>query len=125
MNINDQKEFLDSILNLSKHTKEKKDYDMSEVMLGLSDKLSNDSFNQAMQHFTNEDSTLNIDKVSEYCLSVGLDPIDLVEYVFDQVQQHQSGHPAGNIDLSKSNQIFQQVKKQFEEYKKSEDINNF
>ena len=128
MNINDQKELLEGILNLSKHTKNKENsIDLPYIVSEINKKIGNsDVLDSENNFFLGEDGSFDIDALSKYSQSMGLDPIDLVEFAFNELQNLKSfSHNGQKIDLSKSNKIFQDAKRQFEEYKKSEDINNF
>lgn len=128
MEINDQKEFLEGVLNHSKYVSGDQGYDAASIMNEIGKGLEgNLDFNLMKDNpLMNQDGSINIDLFTKYAQNLGLDPIDIVEYIMDTIQQQQSfTHMGQTIDLSSANELFAKTKKQFEEHKKSEDINNF
>lgn len=128
MEINDQKELLEGILNHSKYVSGDQEYDaasiMNEIGKGLEGELD---FNLMKDNpLMNQDGSMDIDLFTEYSQKLGLEPIDIVEYIMNTIQQQGSfTHMGQTIDLSSANELFATTKKQFKEHKKSEDINNF
>lgn len=123
MNINEQKEFIEGILNYHKYKENEKDkIDLPSIMSQLSEKLGTSNSTE----FVREDGLLDVDALSQYSENIGMEPIDIVEFAFDELQNLKSfSHLGQTVDLSSANERLEYAKKQFKEYKKSEDINNF
>jgi len=112
MHINDQKEFLEGVLNHSKYVSGDQGYDSASIMNEIGKGLEgNLNFNLMKDNpLMNQDGST----------------IDIVEYIMNNIQKQQSfTHMGQTIDLSSANELFSKTKKQFEEHKKSEDINHF
>lgn len=92
MNIDDQKNFLDSILNINKYRASKRDYNMVDIAKGISETYNDQSLNDGASIYMDKDSNLNIDLVFEHCEQLGLEPIDLVAYLCDNLSEQKNPH---------------------------------
>jgi len=134
MDINDQKEFLDGILNLHKHDQNQDSgYSINSIIQELNRKINSDKKTSERgldvdldESIFLKDGSIDIENLFKCTEELDIDPIDIVEYCVNQIQSlGQFSHFGQTIDFSSANSKFQELKKQFEEYKKSEDINNF
>ena len=125
MNEKEQKEFLDGILNYGKHIKEN-DINLTKIFKEVNENLNLNKINKNEPEIFDQDGYFNMDLLFEYSKQIGVEPIDFVAYCFDKVQSLGSfSHLGQTVDFSNATDTLNKFKKQFEEYKKSEDINNF
>lgn len=126
MNKKDQKQILEAMLNRPKYSEEKDLVDFSSIFSEVSKKLRKDGDSIDLESFLSSDNSLNIDTVMDTLLDSGIEPIDFVEFLCHKMSDMQSfSHMGSTVDLTQAKDLFDITKKQFEEHKKSEDINDF
>jgi len=127
MKLEDQKEFLDYIMNYHKRAKDSK-INLNEVVNNINKQMKSQLGENKMNLnvFFDSKGFFDVDAFCDFSKTLDLEPIDIFDYIVNKVQDKQSfTHMGQTIDFSSANDFFDKAKKKFEEYKKSEDINNF
>lgn len=123
MKIEEQKEFIRSLLNY----KDKIDSDRDSFMINS---FESEIANTLKESFPNlqvdKDYEFNIEDLFSLAEEHGEEPINYIKYIFTMFQEiGEIEHKNQKIDFSTSMDIFEKAKENFTEHKKEEDIKNF
>lgn len=123
MKIEEQKEFIRSLLNY----KDKIDSDRDSFMINS---FESEIANTLKESFPNlqvdKDYEFNMEDLFSLAEEHGEEPINYIKYIFTMFQEiGEIEHKNQKIDFSTSMDIFEKAKENFTEHKKEEDIKNF
>lgn len=123
MKIEEQKEFIRSLLNY----KDKIDSDRDSFMINS---FESEIANTLKESFPNlqvdKDYEFNMEDLFSLAEEHGEEPINYIKYIFTLFQEiGEIEHKNQKIDFSTSMDIFEKAKENFTEHKKEEDIKNF
>ena len=123
MNIEEQKEFIRSLLSY----KDKIDSDRDSFMINSFESEIANTFKESFPDLQfDKDYEFNVEDLFSLAEEYGEDPINYIKYMFEMFQGvGEIEHNNQKIDFSNSIDIFETAKENFKEHKKSEDIKNF
>jgi len=123
MNIEEQKEFIRSLLSY----KDKIDSDRDSFMINSFESEIANTFKESFPDLQfDKDYEFNVEDLFSLAEEHGEDPINYIKYMFETFQGvGEIEHNNQKIDFSNSMDIFETAKENFKEHKKSEDIKNF
>jgi hypothetical protein len=123
MNIEEQKEFIRSLLSY----KDKIDSDRDSFMINSFESEIANTFKESFPDLqVDKDYEFNVEDLFSLAEEHGEDPINYIKYMFKMFQGvGEIEHNNQKIDFSTSMDIFETAKENFKDHKKSEDIKNF
>ena len=123
MNLEEQKEFISSLLNYKESIDSKEAlFTMNNFESELKETVSKELFGMPFD----KEFKLDVDDLFEMAEEEGLEPIDYIEYIFSMFANIKNvEHNGQSIDFSKSLDVLEQAKKNFFDTKSKENIKNF